>query len=74
MPKFRFENQDYDLESLPEAVKVQIVHLQAAEMEMARLRMLLAMTQTAHAAYGRAIKQELAKLKDLGPGSQEPST
>lgn len=74
MTKFRFDQKEYELETLPETVKVQIVHLQAAEMEIARLRMLLALTQTAHASYGRAVKQELAKLDAGGePHAQPPA-
>lgn len=59
--QIKIDGKDYKVSDLSESAKAQITHLRAAEAELNRLNMLVALMQTAHAGYAQALKQELAK-------------
>ena len=53
------DGKEYPLSDLSDKARAQLVNLRAVEQEIARLQMQLAITQTARAAYGQALKAEL---------------
>lgn len=53
------DGKEYPLQELSDKARAQLVNLRAVEQEIARLQMQLAITQTARAAYGQALKAEL---------------
>jgi predicted nucleic acid-binding Zn-ribbon protein len=61
MPSITIDNIDYDLDSLSEEAKAQIVSLQFVDAELQRLSAKAAALQTARAAYARALGELLAQ-------------
>ena len=61
MPSITIDNIDYDLDSLSEEAKAQIVSLQFVDAELQRLQAKAAALQTARAAYARALSELLAQ-------------
>ena len=61
MPSITIDNIDYDLDSLSEEAKAQIVSLQFVDAELQRLQAKAAALQTARAAYARALSELLPK-------------
>jgi hypothetical protein len=59
MATIKIDNIDYDLDSLSEETKNSLNMLQAAEREIQRLNMRLALAQTARAVYANAVKKGL---------------
>jgi hypothetical protein len=59
MTTIKIDDKEYDTETMTEAAKNQLIHMQTIDMEINRLNMQLAIHQTARAAYGNALKQEL---------------
>ena len=59
MTQIVIDNVTYEVESLSEAARQQLVSLQFAESEIKRLQMQLALAQTARAAYAAALKDTL---------------
>lgn len=57
----KIDGRDYDFDQFPEQIKAQVAHIQAAEVEIGRLRMQMAIHETARAAYFRSLKQEMVK-------------
>lgn len=57
------DNNVYDLDSLSDAAKQQLVNFRVADGEIARLQTQLALAQTARNAYGQALKAELEKAE-----------
>jgi hypothetical protein len=57
------DNNVYDLDSLSDAAKQQLVNFRVADGEIARLQTQLALAQTARNAYGQALKVELEKAE-----------
>lgn len=59
--KISIDGKEYALNSLSDAAKNQLVSLQAADGEIARLQTQLAIAQTARNAYARALAEQLPK-------------
>ena len=61
MPQLSVDGKTYDVDTLSDAAKQQLAHVQFADVEVQRLQMLLAQTQTARTAYFAALKELLPK-------------
>ena len=59
MPSITIDNKDYDIESLSDESKAQLVSLRFVDNELAQLQARVAALQTARNAYGRALKPTL---------------
>jgi len=59
MAKITIDGKEYDVDSLSEESKAQLVSLRYVDSELARLQAQAATLQTARIAYGRALKQTL---------------
>jgi len=59
MPSITIDNKEYDIESLSDESKAQLVSLRFVDNELAQLQARVAALQTARNAYGRALKQTL---------------
>lgn len=55
----KIEGKDYDLETLSDVARAQIVNLNVTDQEISRLQAQLAIAQTARATYANALKREL---------------
>lgn len=65
MKTIKIDDIEYDADALPEAAKVQVTHLRAIDFEIGRLKMQLAIHETARAAYITALKQALENVPPL---------
>lgn len=65
MKNLSIDGREYAFETLPEAVKAQLFHLQAIEIELQRLRIQVAIHETAKRGYLNALKQEIEKIDAL---------
>ena len=59
MAKITIDGKEYDVDSLSEESKAQLVSLRYVDSELSRLQAQAATLQTARIAYGRALKQTL---------------
>jgi len=59
MATITIDDKEYDVDSLSEESKEQLVSLRYVDSELARLQAQAATLQTARIAYGRALKQTL---------------
>ena len=59
MATITIDGKEYDVDSLSEESKAQLVSLRYVDSELARLQAQAATLQTARIAYGRALKQTL---------------
>ena len=59
MPIIKIDNKDYDLDTLSDECKAQLVSIQFVEQELVRLQAKAAALQTAKAAYLQALKNSL---------------
>lgn len=59
-PAVTIDGKEYVLDDLSANARTQIVNLRLTEQEIARLRIQLAIAQTARAAYARALAGEIA--------------
>lgn len=59
MANIKIDGKDYDTEQMSAMAKTQLIHLQAADLEIQRLNIQVALFQTARASYVNALKQEL---------------
>lgn len=59
--KIKIDDVEYELDSLSDAAKQEIVNIRVAEQEMQRLQAQLAITTTARNAYVNALKNALPK-------------
>lgn len=57
----KIDGKDYALADLNDEAKNQLTNLSVTDQEIARLQTLLAITQTARAAYARALSEALPK-------------
>ena len=57
--KITIDGVEYDLDSLSDNARAQVVNLQATDQELARARSLVAILQTARMAYANALKAQL---------------
>ncbi len=58
------DGKDYDVMSLSEQARSQIVNLRVTDQEIQRLQQRLAIAQTARAAYAKALEAELPKVEN----------
>lgn len=70
MPTIKIDNQEYELDTLPDAAKSQLQMLQYIDAEIVRNNAQSAMLQTARAAYFNSLKAELP----LPPGILDGDT
>ena len=63
MATITIDDKEYDVDSLSDESKAQLVSLQYVEAELSRLQAQMAAFQTARIAYGRALKQTLEEGK-----------
>ena len=63
MATITIDGKEYDVDSLSEESKAQLVNLRYVDSELARLQAQAAALQTARIAYGRALKQVLEQGK-----------
>jgi len=63
MATITIDGKEYDVDSLSEESKAQLVSLRYVDSELARLQAQAAALQTARIAYGRALKQVLEQGK-----------
>ena len=59
--KATIDGKDYDLDTLSDAAKNQIMNLRVADQRIAQLNQELALAQTARNAYARALMEALPK-------------
>ena len=59
MPNIKIDNKEYDLDTLSDECKAQLVSIQFVEQELARLQAQASVLQTAKAAYLQALKASL---------------
>lgn len=62
MPNIKIDDKDYDLDSLSAEAKGQLEMLVATDAKLRELQRDLAITQTARAAYARALTDMLPKF------------
>lgn len=55
----KIDDITYTTENASDAAKVQLMHIQAIDVELSRMSVLTAILQTARANYVRVLKQEL---------------
>ena len=55
------DGKTYNLNTMSEAAKAQLVNIQATDAELKRLAVQTAIAQTARAVYSKALKDELEK-------------
>ncbi len=67
MSSFSFDGQSYELSSLSEEARAQLVSLQFVEQEIARLQLQMAALQTARNAYASALKGQLPAASEKIP-------
>ncbi len=63
MPIITINNQDYDIDTLPQAAKDQLQSLQFVDAELVRLQSQASVLQTARIAYGKALSEALANVQ-----------
>lgn len=61
--KITIDGTEYDVDTLSETARAQIVNLRATDQELARAQALVAMLQTARTTYANALKAELASAE-----------
>ncbi len=64
MPMIKIDGQDYDTEKMNEEAKKQLGSLQFVDRKIAELQAEIAVMQTARAAYGRALMEQLKNSKE----------
>jgi len=70
MPTIRIDNQDYDLDTLPQAAKDQLQSMQFVDNELARLQAQAAVLQTARMAYSKALQEALPSILEQAQASE----
>ena len=65
MPIIKIDEKDYELDSLSEEAKAQLVSLQFVDAELQRLQAQIAVMQTARMAYSNALNLALAASQTL---------
>ena len=61
MSTINIDGKEYDIEALSGDVRAQIISLRFADTELARLKALTAVVQTARDSYARALNTELSE-------------
>lgn len=62
MTPISIDGVQYDLDTLSEVVRQQLINLQVTDGEIARLQTQLAIAQTARAAYASALAREITPV------------
>jgi hypothetical protein len=62
MPTITIDNKNYDLDTLSDEAKAQLMSLQFCDQELARLQAQAAAIQTARMAYAKALNEALPPL------------
>lgn len=62
MPKIKFENKEYEFDSLSDEAKAQFISLKFVEEELIRIQSQYAAMQTAKIAYSKALTAALPAL------------
>ena len=62
MATVTIDGKEYDVESLSEGAKSQLVNLQACDAKLQQLQQETAITQTARNTYAQALKQVLSEV------------
>ena len=62
MQTIKIDNQEYDVDTLSEEAKAQLVSLQFCDQELARLQAQAAAYQTARIAYAKALQSALPAM------------
>lgn len=70
MPNITIDEFEYDLDTLSEDAKAQLVSLQAVDRRIAAAQEELAILQTARIAYGKALKELLPMGMPKGAGDK----
>ena len=65
MPIIKIDNKDYELDSLSEDAKGQLLSLQFVDAELQRVNAQSAVLQTARVAYAKALNEALAATQAL---------
>ena len=63
MTQITIDDTSYELESLSDQAKAQLISVQFVDGEIQRLQAQLAALQTARVAYANALKEELSKIQ-----------
>ncbi len=58
------DGKEYDVQSLSEEARTQIVNLRVTDQEIQRLKQCLAITQTARVSYAKALEAALPKVEN----------
>ncbi|WP_151704830.1 DUF6447 family protein [Nitrincola alkalilacustris] len=58
----KINDKEYKLADLSEDAKAQLTNLRVCDAELQRLKAQIAIVETAKAAYGRALTEELSKI------------
>jgi hypothetical protein len=66
MPNIKIDDQEFDLDSLPDTAKAQFLSLQFVDAELNRLAAQTAVFKTARIGYVNALKQAVASLPGVG--------
>lgn len=64
MTMIMIDQQEYELESLPEAVRDEFVSLKFVQDELHHMEMLMASLKNAERVYGEALKSALAQWRE----------
>ncbi len=64
MPMIKIDGQDYDTEKMNEEAKKQLGSLQFVDRKISELQAEIAVLQTARAAYGHALMEQLKNTKE----------
>jgi Family of unknown function (DUF6447) len=59
MPTIKIDNQEYDVDTLSDEAKAQVISLQFCDQEIARLQAQTAAYRTARTAYAKALQAAL---------------
>jgi hypothetical protein len=71
MPKFKFDDVEYDTDNLSDEAKAQLESLIFSEQQLRRLSMEVALTQTARNGYLRALKETLPNASSGDPKGEK---
>lgn len=64
MQKVVINNQEFDLDVLPDQIKSLVAHIRAVDMELSRTQAHVAIYQTARVAYSKTLEEEMKKFQD----------
>ena len=71
MPNIKIDEKDYELDTLSDEAKAQLVNIQFVDAELQRLNAQTAVLKTARMAYAKALNEALAASTTLSPAINE---